>query len=345
MRVEAGAAAVAGLAAALVLIAFVTGGGDTLGPNTWTEIALVVIGAAVAIWLIVSGAPGRGPGGLALALFGAVTLLTALSVLWSVEPDQSWIEAGRTLAYFAVFAAALAVARRLPARWPAAVGGIAVFAIALSAWAVLVKVFTWQIGEQVQYGRLLSPFGYWNATGLVAALGLPALLWAAGRRGSGPLVRGLTAPAMTLLITVVVLSYSRSALAAAVLGSAVPLVLGQTRLRAVALFAIGAAGAAAVCGWALGDHALTGDGLTHAARVGAGHSLGLVFVLVLVLVSGAGVIAARAADRARLSDRDRRRIGAALVGLARARAGRRRDLRCSHPRAASAARSRTPGRR
>ena len=209
MRVSADTAAAACLAAGLVLVALVTGGGDALAPNTWSEIVLVLIGAGASIWLLAVSAPGPAWGRGPVALFAAVVALTALSVLWSVEPDQSWIEAGRTLAYFAVFASAVAVARLLPSRWAAVAVGIALFATAVCAWAVLVKVFTWGVDDQVAYGRLLAPFGYWNATGLVAALGLPALVWAAGRSGPGPLVRGLTVPAITLLITVVIMALVR----------------------------------------------------------------------------------------------------------------------------------------
>ena len=55
-----------------------------------------------------------GPGGGTLVLFALLAALTALSVTWSVAPGLSYIEAGRTLTYLAVFAAGVAAARLAP---------------------------------------------------------------------------------------------------------------------------------------------------------------------------------------------------------------------------------------
>ena len=44
-------------------------------------------------------------------LFALLALLTAASVLWSIVPELTYVEAGRTFAYVAVFAAAVASAR------------------------------------------------------------------------------------------------------------------------------------------------------------------------------------------------------------------------------------------
>ena len=50
-----------------------------------------------------------------MLLFALLALLTAASVLWSIVPELTYVEAGRTFAYFAVFAAAVASARLTPA--------------------------------------------------------------------------------------------------------------------------------------------------------------------------------------------------------------------------------------
>ena len=305
----------AGLACAVLLLTFITAGGTDLGPNTWAEIALVLAGAATCAWALGAGLAWRRPLGASVVLFGAVTVLTALSISWSVTPDQSWTEAGRTLSYFAAFAAAAALAQRLPHRWAAVTTAVALLATAVALWAALVKVFTWQLYGQVGYGRLLAPYGYWNATGLIGALGMPAALWAASRREGSQLVRAAAVAAVALLISVDVLSYSRSALLAAVIGLAPQLALGRTRLRAALALIIGCAGATVICGWALSDHAFTSDSVALSARVAAGHGFGIVAVLALL---GTGAVAYRAltaADRAQLDDRARRTIGKALIGL------------------------------
>ena len=60
------------------------------------------------------------PVGLLLAL----AALCALSVMWSVQPDASWQDAGRMFAYSAVFALASRSRALAPARWPAVLGGV-----------------------------------------------------------------------------------------------------------------------------------------------------------------------------------------------------------------------------
>ena len=308
-----------GLAALLALLAFTTTGGENLAANTWVEIALVVIGLGVAATLAVSGLASSipVPTRLSALAFVALTGFTALSIAWSVAPDQSWLEAARTAGYAGAFLAAIGLARLHPVRLPAVLGGIGVAAVLVCAWAVLAKALTIGSGEQVQYGRLLGAFGYWNATGLMAALGLPALLWASSRRERGRATRALAAPAIALLASVVVLSYSRSALAAAVIGVAIPLAFGRTRLRAAAMLALGVGGAALICAWALSDRAFTGDKVALASRTTAGHGFGLVVVCVLCLLTALGFVVAFLADRVQLTAVARRRAGtAALVALA-----------------------------
>ena len=64
-------------------------------------------------------------GAAAVALLAAFTVVTALSAAWSIAPADTAAEAGRTLAYLFVFAAAVAAARRyfdcakvVAGRWP-----------------------------------------------------------------------------------------------------------------------------------------------------------------------------------------------------------------------------------
>jgi hypothetical protein len=220
------------LAAALLLIAFVAPNGiEYLGANTWTEIVLACLGIAAAIAVALRGARGPAWGAPALAAFVAATALTTISMAWSVTPDTSWIEAGRMAGYLGAFTIALALARLMPERWRVLVGGLALFAVALSAWAVLVKVFPSALDSGDQFGRLSAPSGYWNTTGTTAAIGLPACLWIGARPQGRTVTRGLAIPAVALLIVVVALSYSRSAALAAIAGAALWLALSPSRPR------------------------------------------------------------------------------------------------------------------
>jgi hypothetical protein len=303
------------LAAGIVLLAFIATGGVDLGANTWSELALLVLAAALAIALALRAPAGRPWGGVALVLFAALAALTALSIIWSVQPENSWVEANRTVAYMAAFGGAIALVRLLPGRWAGVIGALATAATILSAYALLVKVFpgTFDAGDPV--GRVKAPFDYWNATGLMAATGLPACLWCGTRRGGGPVLRALTVPAVAILLTTLVLSYSRSALAAAIIGLAVWFALAPVRLRAALILGLGALGGAVLTIWALATHPLTHDRVAMAARTTAGHSFGLLLVLVLAVMTATGFAAAFAMDRAAPSAALRRRIGIVLIGL------------------------------
>ena len=142
------------IAVALCLIVFVATGGVDLPTNTWTEIALIVVGVLAAAAVVLVGRPAPRWGGVTLLLFGALAALTALSIAWSVVPDASWLEANRTLAYFAVFATGVALARLLPERWAAIVAGVAIAATVVSGWALLIKVFPGTLDAGDVYGRL-----------------------------------------------------------------------------------------------------------------------------------------------------------------------------------------------
>ncbi len=303
------------LAAGFALIAFVATGGTDLAQNTWVEIALTALGAACAVAVVLLGARGRASGVTTLILFAALAALTYLSIAWSVQPADSWVEANRTLSYLAAFGAAMALARLAPARWPAVVGAVGTVSVVVCGYALLTKVFPGSLNAGDTLGRLRVPFDYWNATGLMAALGLPACLWAGARPAAGRALRALSVPAIAVLLTVMMLSYSRGALIAAAVGLACWFALVPLRLRATLLLGLGALGGVIATAWALGHHAITHDGASLAARTSAGHGFGEVLLVVGALMALAGLGAAVALDRTALPAQVRRRIGTALIVL------------------------------
>ena len=314
-RISANAAFGLALAAGLTALVFITRGGDLLGPSTWVEIALVAVAAVAAVAVAIVGAPGRAWGLGTLLLFVALAVLTAVSISWSVQPATSWLAANQTLSYLAAFAAALALARLMPERWPGLVGSIAVVTTIVCAYAVLAKVFPGSLNASDTAGRLSVPFSYWNATGLIAALGLPACVWAGAARRPGRVTRALAVPAIAILVTVLVLSYSRGALIAAIIGLTFWFAVVPLRLRAAAVLAIGGAGGGAITLWALAHHALTHNGATLQSRTAAGHSFGVVLIVALVLLTLAGFAAVYAIDHTRLAPDARHKIATILIVL------------------------------
>jgi hypothetical protein len=306
----------AAIAVALCAYVFVTTGGVGLGANTWAEIVLVALGAGIGVWALLRGRGGRGWGGATVWLFAALAALTIVSIAWSVAPDTSWTEASRTLSYLAAFGAAVALARRQPGGWPALVGGLATGATLLCGYALLVKVFPGTFDPNDSVGRLRLPFGYWNAVGLVGALGLPPVLWAGARPETDRRLRALTPGALAVLATAILLSYSRSALAVAVIGLAIWFAWVPFRLRAAAVLGVGGAGGAVLIAWALGTHALTADHVALGARTSAGHTYGVVLVIVVGVLTAGGFALTTAFDRVQVPAPVRRRISIALLCVA-----------------------------
>ncbi len=309
------------LGGALCLLTFLTTGGTTSGTdlaaNTWAEIASVLIASGLGVVAVRLCARGRAWGAVALGLFGAMAALTLLSISWSVQPDNTWLDTNLTLAYLAAFGGGLALARLAPERWAGIIGAVMLVTTVVSGYALLGKVFpsTVATGQALLGSRLSAPFGYSNATGLIAALGLPACLWLGARREGRPLLRALAVPAIGVLVATVLLSTSRGALLAAVVGLACWFVLVPLRLRGVLVLALGLAAGAAALLYTLGVPGLSSDGQSMQAQTAAGHVFGVVLVAMLVVSLMAGLGAAFVADRARLSERDRRRAGAALLGM------------------------------
>ncbi len=303
------------LAAALIILAAVTTSGvdestTVSGAGTWAEIVITLLGAGAVAAALVLSAPGPLWGATTIALFAALTALTALSITWSVQPDNSWQAANLTLSYLAAFAGAAALARLAPGRWRALIWAIVITSVGLSAYALVRKVFP--LADQ-SLGRLETPLGYWNAIGVMAAIGFPPCMWIWSRRDTAPALRGLAVPAVAILISVVVLSYSRSAAIAAVVAIGCSIVFVPRRLSATVLLALAAIGAAVISGWALSKPGLTGDNQALDLRTSAGHTYGFVLLITVVVLTVVGIAAAWAADRIAPSERIRRRIATALV--------------------------------
>ncbi len=257
---------------------------------TTTEMAMTMAAAAVVAWAIVRlpvGGHGYGmwPAGLLLAF----TALTAISVVWSVQPEDSWRDAGRMLAYSGVFAAAVALVRLAPGRWPAVLGGLALASVVVCAYALLTKIFPGSLVPADRYARLEDPYGYWNAVGLTASMGAICCLWLGARRSGHALVSALAYPAMGVLLLTLLLAYSRGALVALAGGVLLWFCLVPLRLRSTAVLGVGALGAVAVAAWDFSTHALSDEHVPLAEQVTAGHQLGALVMAMVVVLTLLGV--------------------------------------------------------
>ncbi len=302
------------IAAIFCFVTFHAKGGLNLESMTTTEMALTLGSAVVAAASVLLAPAGARAYGLwPLALLLAFTVLTAVSIVWSVQPDHSWQDSGRMLAYSAVFGAGVALVRVLPQRWPAVLGGLTLAAVIVCGYALLTKVFPASLAPSNMFARLNEPYGYWNAVGLSAAMGVICCLWLGARRTGHALLRALAYPAMSLLLLTLVLAYSRGALVALAVGLVLWFCIVPVRLRGATLLIVGALGAVAVAAWDFSKHALSSEGVALSERTTAGHQLGVLIVAMLVALTIVGIAVGFLTGRRAPSLITRRRAGAVLL--------------------------------
>jgi hypothetical protein len=319
------------VAAALSVLAFTTKSGGGLAVDSadvWSQIVLVLAAGVAGIGaVLLPGALGR-RARVALIAFAALAALSYASIAWSVEPAISWYEADRTLSYFAAFVLGVLLARGARSRGPALAAGVALYTAVVCGWALLARVFPAALDASDALGRLGVPFGYYNATGLVAAMGLPVWLWlgtrdrrpapGAGLPAAHELPRADTAaavasvPVVAVLVATLLLSYGRGALAAAIVGVLLWFTVAPRRLSGTLVLVPGAVGGLATGLWATAQTAISHDYVALPLRVAAGHRFGVVILVALVLLTASGIALVRLRHRVHVGARGRRWIATSL---------------------------------
>ncbi len=281
-------------AVALLLIGSVAiaGGGLQLRTLTVVEVVIDVLAGAVCAAALVL-APGPDGLGLwarvALGAFALLAAFTGLSIVWGIDPSGAWVEANRTFMLLATFAAGAALARLAPRRWRALLAGVLIAASAVSAYALLTKVFPASLAPDETFARLEQPFEYWNAVGLLAALGVPCALWLGTRREGHGVVNALAVPILALLLLTILVAYSRGALAAVVVGCALWLWLVPLRLRSAAILAPATLVAVLVSVWTFSQNGLDKDMAPLPLRSDAGTEFGVLLLACGIVLFAAGL--------------------------------------------------------
>ncbi len=315
-------AASAALAAAFVGVALSARGGTQLERTAVVELLLVATGAGAVCAALLFAPRGRVYGGGSIASFAALAALTALSVGWSIAPDLSYVEAGRTLAYLALFAGAVAAARLQPGGAPVVVRGVLLATVAIAAYGLASRVWPASFDESAFGGRIGLPFDYWNALAGAAAMGIVPALWLGTRRSNGTLSRVLAYPAAGILIATVMITQSRGALAGAAVGVALWLAIVPLRLRSLVLLGVAAAGVAPVTAWAVSKDPFRRalEPLSEREALAGDFGLRLAATIVVLIAAGVAIEAMRARHRPSVQNRVRAGLAvtvvAALVPLA-----------------------------
>jgi hypothetical protein len=301
------------LAAALAAVAFGAKGGTELERTTIVEICLTIGGGIACAIGVLFTSRTRPRGAVTAGLFVAVALLTALSIEWSVAPGDSWIETNRTLAYLAVFVGAVALGNLGPAAGELVLRALLTAATIVVGYALISRVWPADLAELEIYARIAQPFGYWNAVGVTAAIALPLTLAIGARRAMRPAVSALAYPIAGLLIVALFLTYSRSALLAAVIVVVLWLVFVPLRLRSATVLIAAGAGALPVLLWATSKAAFSDDGVPVSVREDVGPEFGVILLVLVLALYAVGFAFTSSRGRMRIGEDARRAIGQALV--------------------------------
>jgi O-antigen ligase len=251
-----------------------------------------------------------------LASMGALAVWIALSASWSISPAGSLREVERMLVYLSVALALAFVARRGDVA--AVVPGALLGAVLVSGYGLATRLFPDRFDTfsepELPY-RLSEPIGYWNALGLLAALGIVLAVGLAAHArsttGSAAAASGVPVLFATLYFT-----FSRGAWGALLVGLVAMTALDPRRLRLLLTAVAIAPAAVATVAIASRQDALTRQEAVLAEWERQGHRLALV---VLVLAGGSALLAAGAklvARRITVGRRARRAFDLALIALA-----------------------------
>jgi hypothetical protein len=293
---------VATLSGSVVLVAGPTAlaffsGGYFDGPRaaalavTWTVVLLLAVAGPLPLprsragWATVAGLAGLGA-------------WSAVSLAWAPVDVPAFDSVQRLVLYLGALLAAIALLRErrlLRLIEPAfAAGALLVIVYGLSERLLpgLIDLKESTLAD----GRLEQPLTYWNAEGLLAAMGFVLAARVAGDPTRQALLRPAAAAACVPLGLGIYLSYSRGALAAIAIGLLVLLAAAPYKSQLLAIVSGVVAGAiASACSAALPG--VAGIEGTESAR----EQDGLIMLAVLLVLAGAAALAARrglAAERA-----------------------------------------------
>lgn len=276
---------VALLPGALVVGLAFQSGGFLPGPVALTA-ALLAVGLMIRLtigvrpWGAISA--GFAAGAAALGLLAAWTLLSAA---WSDAPARAITEYDRALLYLLGFLVVGSLGRT-PDRLRWAVRGLALaaFVVCLCGLATRLAPDVWTIATVAAEDRLNYPLGYWNALGLLAAIGMLLAFALTCDDREHAVVRVLAAAALPVLGPTLLLTFSRGAVAAGAIGLLVVLVAGRPRaVLGGALVAVPAVTVAVMS--AYGAELLASEHPTTASAAAQGHDVALVVAACALLAA------------------------------------------------------------
>ncbi|MEA2265388.1 MAG: hypothetical protein QOE27_971, partial [Solirubrobacteraceae bacterium] len=304
--------------ALLVYFSFMAGGFFPGPPSLVAVLLGLILAAKLALG---TSAGGRGAAAVTTA-FAAYAIWVLVSSGWSNSAERSLTEVDLVLVYglgFALFATSVRGPRDI--RW--AMGGIAVGSsvVCLGAFLARAAPKLWPIAANLDTPRISYPLTYWNALGFLAALGLIVCVGLTSDDRQSRLVKALSALPVPLLAVTLLLTFSRGAMAAGILGLSAYLLIGHPRsLLGALLVLVPSTGIALTSAYRATSlaHALDGSAL----QASQGRHVATVVVACAVAAAVARAVLAgidgplvRRADRRPMEPRVARRMWAAGIGV------------------------------
>ena len=309
----------------VVLYAAFAHGADSDPAEARVQVGLSLVAVLAGIPILWSGTIRIGARRTALfgtALLGAFAAWNGLTLLWSVAPNQTWLELNREIAYVLVLGLAIAAgaSHRRPLQTIAA--GYLLVAVVVTLYALGQKIVPGvdisgliDLNQTGTFARLQAPLDYWNALALFVTFAVPIALVVARDPERPRAARMAALLSVELTLLVVGLTYSRGGLVALVIALAVTLAFAGERAKTLLLLLAAAVAMVPPLVLALTVHSLSGANVALSARESGGGELLLVLLASLV---GLYVVGSRLLDREinlDLSPAQPRRLAAAAAGL------------------------------
>lgn len=263
-----------------IYLAFNAGGYFAAEPAVVVIVLLVVLAARIMLASDPAAGISRGLV-VAAAALGLFALWALVSGGWSDAAGRALVEFDRVLLYLValVLFGSLGGVERL--RWM--IRGVAVAAVVVCAAGLLTRLLPdlWKIDYESISVRVSYPVTYWNALGLLAAVGVVLCFGMTSSERESRVVRVLSCAALPLLASVLLLTLSRGSILVALIGVAVFAVVGHPRALITGLVAGGSSTAIAVASTYRADLVLSDEPFTRAA-LEQGEGLAVVIVLCVV---------------------------------------------------------------
>jgi O-antigen ligase len=251
-------------------------GGFYPTPQAYVGVLLAVLVAATTVIDRRGDLRRNRPLQLVTLVFSAYAAWILVSVAWSHAPLRAVSEFDLTLLYLlslVLYGSSVTSPRRL--RWLVRSLAVGAFLVCLAGLLSRTLPDLYSIPAGLETQRLNYPVTYWNALGLLASLGMILCLGLTSDDREPWLVKGLSAFAVPVFAATLLLTFSRGAIAAGIVGIVVYVVLARSRSLFGGLLAVAPTAAVALHA-AYDATALAEPTYASAAAIPQGHELAVV---------------------------------------------------------------------